>query len=170
MDTQGPRELPDSEGPGSSFAKCLAAGLNFLSYRPRSVHEVRQRLSQRFPGQDVEKTVAYLVESGLLDDETFARQWRSSRERRRPKGSRVLRLELRRLGVEQTVIEATLEGIDEAANAYKAGARAATRMLARQCSYDDFRRKMVAFLQRRGFSYSVANETVLLLWSEHAES
>ena len=170
MDTQGTRGYSDNEVPGTSFANCLAAGLNFLSYRPRSVHEVRQRLRRRFSDPLVEKTVTYLLESGLLDDAAFARQWRSSRERRRPKGSRMLGMELRRLGVEQVVIDAALEGLDEAANAYNAGKKVTARLAAREGSYEDFRRKMVGYLQRRGFGYGIASETALLLWSEHTDS
>ena len=170
MDTNTPREHSEDELPGSSFSDCLAAGLQFLSYRPRTVHEVRRRLQRRFPEPTVEKTVTYFLESRLLDDATFAQQWRSSRERRRPKGSRVLRLELRRLGVEQTLIDAALEGIDETENAFNAGKRAAARMIAKQSSYEDFRRKMGAYLQRRGFSYSVSAETVPVLWAEFTES
>ena len=164
-----PREFPHDEAPGPSFADCLAAGLNFLSYRPRTVHEVRQRLRRRFEEAPVERAIAYFLESGLLDDAVFARQWRSSRERRRPKGSRALKQELRRLGVEQTIIEAALEGIDEAANAYNAGNKAATRLIAKHSNYGDFRRKMVAHLQRRGFSYGTAAETAQLLWAENGE-
>ena len=170
MDTQEPRDSSEAEAPGSSLADCIAAGLNFLSYRPRTVYEVRQRLRRRFPDPLVDQTVTYLLENGLLDDEAFARQWRSSRERRRPKGSRMLGMELRRLGVEQAAIDAALEGIDEMANAYNAGKTAAARLAARQSSREDFRRKLVAYLQRRGFGYGTANETALLLWSEYAES
>ena len=169
MSSPKPRELPEPDSPGQTFSGCLAAALRFLSYRPRTVHEVRQRLGKRFTEELIEQTVTYLLEHRYLDDVAFSGQWISSRERRRPRGARVLRQELRRLGVAQTVIDESLDGIDEAANAYNAALKPATRLVAQQCSYEDFRRKVSAHLQRRGFPYGIVIETVGLLWEELSE-
>ena len=164
-----PRELPEQESPGQTFSDCLAAALRFLSYRPRTVHEVRQRLQQRFDNGTAEKTVAYLLEHRYLDDAAFSGQWISSRERRRPRGARALKQELRKMGVEPPTIEDALEGFDESANAYNAGRKPAGRLTAQECSYTDFRRKVSAYLQRRGFAYAVISETVARLWDELGE-
>ena len=156
----------NTDSPGHDFSDALAAALRFLSYRPRTVEETRKRLVGKFHPDTVERTLAYLLDSRFLDDADFARQWRSSRERRRPKGSRALKTELKRLGVSEAIIDETLEGMDEADNARRAALRPAARMVQRGCSREDFRRKIGDFLARRGFAYGVINETVDEIWQD----
>ena len=123
-------------------------------------------MERRFTPETVGKTIDYLLDHRLLDDEAFSGQWISSRERLRPKGARALKQELRQLGVDQTIIEEALEGIDEAANAGNAGRKLAIRLVDQDCSFEDFRRKVAAHLQRRGFAYGLISETVNSLWRE----
>lgn len=156
----------NTDSPGHDFSDALAVALRFLSYRPRTVEETRRRLARKFHPDTVERTLNYLLDSRYLDDADFARQWRSSRERRRPKGSRALKNELKRLGVGEAIIDDTLEGIDEAGNARMAALRPAARMVERGCSREDFRRKIGDFLARRGFAYGVINETVDEIWQD----
>ena len=73
--------------------------MRLLGYRGRSEAEVRRRLSPRYDSQVIDRVIAALTQQGYLDDATFARQWRSSRERRRPRGQRLLRQELLGKGV-----------------------------------------------------------------------
>ena len=155
-----------TDAPGHDFSDALAAALRFLSYRPRTVEETRKRLARKYHPDTVERTLAYLLDSRFLDDADFARQWRSSRERRRPKGSRTLKSELKRLGVSETIIDDTLEGIDETGNARRAALRPAARMAERGCNREEFRRKMGEFLARRGFAYGVIKETLEELWQD----
>lgn len=164
-----PRELSENKSSGHDFSACLAAALRFMSYRPRTVQEVRQRMSRRFTSETVDQTIDYLVEAGYLDDSAFSSQWISSRERRRPKGARALQYELTRLGVDRATIEDALADYDEATNAYRAALRPAERLAAQQCSYHDFRRKVGEYLMRRGFAYSAISATVARLWSELVE-
>ena len=161
-----PRELSDNQFSGQDFSRCLNAALRFISYRPRTIQEVKRRLAPGFEDGPIDKTIDYLLALGYLDDAAFTGQWISSRERRRPKGARYLTQELRRLGVEQGTIEEALEGYDEEKNAYNAAFRTAERLATQQCSYKDFRRKVGEYLARRGFAYSTINEIVIILWNE----
>ena len=157
---------PSAGDPGQAFSAALVASLRYLSYRPRTVHEVRLRLARDFGEQTIEDTLAYLVSCGFLDDAAFAMQWRNSRERRRPKGKRAIAIELRRLGVEQELVDSTLEDLDEAASARRAASKRASRMVDQGCTQDVFRRKIGDFLVRRGFNYGTVRETVAELWTE----
>ena len=69
-----------------------------------------RRRSSRAPSQR-------MTELGFLDDEAFARNWVESRDRGRPRGERALKIELRRKGVGQDVVEATLEDRRDTASA-----------------------------------------------------
>jgi len=57
-----------------------------------------------------------------------------------------------------------LDGIDDEESAYRA-AQKRGRTLAKE-DYETFRRKLGAFLRRRGFSYEVVSRTTERLWQE----
>jgi len=139
--------------------------LNFLSYRPRSRAEVVRYLQGRdVSEQQAESIIARLERVGLLDDQEFARFWVENRERHRPKGLRALRYELRGKGLDGDVIERALASVDVSDSAYRAASKKARQLS--QLDASTFRRKMVAYLARRGFDYEVARETVERHWSE----
>jgi regulatory protein len=160
------RKSADTAVEGQSFTDCLTAALRFLSYRPRTVKEVERRLEGQFAALVVERTIAYLHDLKYLDDASFCAQWVGSRERRRPRGARALRQELRRLGVAQDLVEEAIEGIDETVSAGNAGRRQASKLAAQGCELRDFRHKLTPFLQRRGFGYGATREAIELLWAE----
>lgn len=148
--------------------------LRYLSYRPRSGTEVERYLRGRGAG-DVEAAgvMERLQRAGLVDDETFARYWIENRDAFNPRGARSLQAELRAKGVDRERIDAALEelaesGGDEEERAYAAGLKR-LRLLAR-LDKDEFRRRMYAFLQRRGFDYETTRAATERLWQEREES
>ncbi len=149
-------------------ARARNAALRLLAVRSRAVEEIRNRLSQRYPATIVEQTLARLQSEGLLNDAEFAQQWRSSRERRKPRSRGMIERELRDKGVEDSVISGTLEGYDSAGAAYRAAARYAARQS--HCDRATFDRRVGSFLNRRGFEPSVIRQTLQRLREELAES
>ena len=150
------------------YARALQVALRYVSFRQRSVTEVRRRVGKEFSQPVVEQVLASLNRYGYLDDEDFARRWRDNRERRKPRGAFALRRELRAKGVANSIIDATLEGLDEADGAYRAGERRAQRWLERgDMPHGTFRRKMWDYLRRRGFASGVARDTVARLWQDY---
>ena len=161
-------EFPTGAEREESFNSAKDAALRFLAHRSRSEAEVQRRLAPRYSDQIIEKVMAFLRELNYLDDQAFASQWRTDRERHRPRGRRMLRQELMRLGVTTEVIDEALDGMDEEDNAYRAGQRMARRLWEKHCSAEEFRRRMREHLQRRGFDYSLLGGTVSRLWQELA--
>ena len=170
MDTKLPRDAEIEPDPGQLFSTCLAAALHFLSYRPRSIREMERRLEGRYPPHTIDRTIAYLIELHYLDDEAFNTQWITSRERRRPRGKTALRQELLRLGVQRELIEQALEQTDEATNASNAGRKYAERLISRGSSPQEFRTRLTAYLQRRGFGYGTARDVASQLWEGNNET
>ena len=128
--------------------------LNYLSYRPRSEAEVRRNLRKKNVEDEIIKTVVErLTRAGLLNDREFARYWVENRLQFNPRGARALRHELWEKGVPAPIIADTLVDFDEEAAARKA-AEAGARRLA-HLEPRDFRRRLGAYLARRGFSYAV---------------
>lgn len=152
----------------NQYPAALSAALRFIAYRPRSVAEVRRRLARQWPPPVSDRVIQFLQEHNYLDDASFAQLWRRGREQRKPRGQRALRSELRQLGVDREIIDETLEDFDASANAYKAAAKPATRLLSKGVAAEQFRRKLSAHLQRRGFDYSVITPTIHRLWNETA--
>lgn len=153
--------------PSASYPDALQAALRFVSYKPRTVAEVRRRVGRDFQQPAVEQALASLKRYGYLDDTEYASQWRNSRDRRKPRGVSMLRRELRAKGVADTVIEDALEGVDEPDAAYRAARKRAERLLADgSVKHGEFHRKMWDYLGRRGFPSGVTRDTVRRLWAE----
>ena len=128
--------------------------LDFLSYRPRSEAEVRRNLRRRNVDDEVvEAVVERLTRAGMLDDREFARYWAENRIQFNPRGANALGHELRGKGVPASIIAETLADLDEEAAARKV-LEAGVRRLA-HLEPGDFRRKLGAYMARRGFSYEV---------------
>ncbi len=143
--------------------------LNFLSYRPRSESEVRNKLRRkRVAAEAIDSVVGRLLRAGLLDDQEFARYWVDNRTQFRPRGARALRHELRAKGVPSTVIAEVLEGFDEEEAARKAALAGARRMA--HLEAEDFRTRLSAYLARRGFYYGVAKPLVQEMWEQKPDT
>jgi regulatory protein len=122
--------------------------LRYLSYRERSEAEIRQ----------------YLLRSGLVDDRRFAQRWVENRSEFRPRGRRALSYELRQKGIPNQIIDEVVEQIDEAELAYQAALKRSEKLS--QFQWPVFRKKMYAYLSRRGFSYDTAANIVNRVWEE----
>ena len=145
-------------------ARARGAALRLLTLRPRSVAEMRERLSRRFDRDLVDQTVSRLEAEGLLNDSDFATQLRQSRERHKPKSRGAIAKELRQRGVSAEVIEGTLLDFDSNAAAHQAASRYASRQS--QSDRATFDRRVGAFLQRRGFEPSIIRDTLRTLRGE----
>jgi len=138
--------------------KALASALRSLARRDHSVAELERKLGDRGYGADVvAQVIARLSASGYLDDRRFAGQWAESALRNgRGYGPR-LRQELTRRGVPREVIAGVMAEITAAYGEKETLARLAARKFAGfnpQAASDRDVRRVVAYLQRRGFSLS----------------
>jgi regulatory protein len=147
------------------YHRCLNAAAHYLSYRPRSESELRERLHQRgFDGDSVEAVLTKLKEQGLVDDMAFAQFWKDNREAFSPRSQWLTKLELRRKGVASNIIDQIADTIDDEDSAYRAALSKARSLPL--SDYQSFYRRLGAYLKRRGFSYGVINHTIERLWPE----
>jgi regulatory protein len=140
--------------------------LHFLSYRPRSSAEVRQNLIKRGISESlVEETLNRLQSAGLVNDEAFARAWVENRNAFRPRGKPALRMELRRKGLSDEIVQSVLDTqVNEEALAFEAARKYARRLAGLE--WPEFRQKLGGFLARRGFSYTTLAPVVSEVWKE----
>ena len=147
------------------FQSCHGAALHYLSYRPRSEAEVRQRLRRRgFNDEVVDKVIVGLKEGGLIDDAAFAQYWRDNRLSFRPRSKRLIKLELRQKGVAIETANELVEDLDDEKAAYEAGLKKA-RVLS-GLDHSEFHSRLSGYLRRRGFDYETIGSTVARLWQE----
>jgi regulatory protein len=153
------------------------AALHLLAYRPRAEQELRVRLrSMGFPHATVEWCLRLLEEQRLIDDHAFASALVRSRIRLKPRGRFRLTQELRQKGVSVEVAE---QAIDQAFSNEETSERAlacaaARGWLDRQGSTligglagtdrpeerERARRRLHAFLSRRGFGSDVIRDAL----------
>jgi regulatory protein len=140
--------------------------LHFLSYRPRSSAEVRQNLTNRDISETlVDETIQRLQQTGLVNDEAFARAWVDNRNEFHPRSKSALRMELRRKGLSDEIVRSVLdERVDEEALAFEAARKYARRLTGLE--WPEFRQKLGGFLVRRGFSYTTLSPVVSEVWKE----
>ena len=148
-----------------SVQRCLNVATRYLSYRPRSESELRERLCQRgFDSDSVEVVLDRLREQGLVNDVDFAQFWQDNRQSFSPRSRWLTRLELRRKGVAEEIIDQVVSAASDDDSAYRAALGRARRLPV--SDYQGFRRRLGGYLKRRGFSYGVINNTVEQLWQQ----
>ncbi len=146
--------------------KATAAALNFVSYRPRSEREVRDRLRRRaFEPEAIDYAIEKMRGWRYLDDTKFAEFWVESRAEHSPRGKRALQSELRAKGVERDVVERVLDETD--LDEQPAALELARKRLRSLSSYDEDtqRRRLSAFLARRGYGWDVVKPVLAELFS-----
>ena len=153
----------------SLFQNCFDAALRYLSYRPRSEAEVRQRLHRRGFGNEVaDRVMIELRRRGLVDDIAFARFWKDNRLLFSPRSRQLMKMELIQKGIATEITGEIIEDLDDEISAYEAGLKKARVLGA--LGYDEFCRRLSGYLRRRGFSYEVIDHVSARLWQEQQTS
>ncbi|MDF2441381.1 MAG: regulatory protein [Abditibacteriota bacterium] len=149
--------------------KAYRRALYFASFRARSEREIRERLKRdEWADEIIDDAIERLKAEKVLNDAQFAATWVEGRTLSRPRGSHVLRQELRVKGVAREEIEAALPSADEESE------NAVSALRARWRTWERFEgrerdQKMIEFLQRRGFNYSTARTALKRLEEEDSE-
>lgn len=134
--------------------------LNFLSYRPRTVKEVRDRLYKYEVKESAKQDffIDKLKSKGYLDDLVFARWFILSRNTHRPRSKRYLSAELSAKGISKDIIQAvsgTISDESETINHLLDKKLGVRRKLE-----DSEKQKIVGYLARQGFAWDKITEVV----------
>lgn len=144
----------------SSTSRGMRLALYYLEKRGRTEKELREKLARKdVPPQEIEAVMAKLNQLGYIDDAKFTANFQRSRNEYKPTGVRRLRQELYLKGVPKEIIATVASEIE--AEVELATAAAQTRL--RQYSNLEpsvFKRRMMAFLARRGFDYNVIKQVL----------
>lgn len=149
-----------------TFETAYTRALSYIAFKARTTEEVRKKLLEvDFSPEVVEKTLERLQYSGFLQDTQFALNWVENRTVFKPRGRKLLRLELQRKGLEQEAIESSMENLPtEDEMAFKAAEIYSHRL--QNLEWKKFRDRLSGFLLRRGFNYTTTNSTVTKIWQD----
>lgn len=127
--------------------------LNFLSFRPRTKKEVRDRLL-KYDYSDPQKQlalIARLTQAGYLDDISFARWFIASRNTHRPRSIRMLFQELLAKGVSREDVSIVIDEVQDEGETIR---HLLAKKLKSQHILDiSARQKIYGYLARLGFAW-----------------
>lgn len=145
-----------------NFQKAKNYAFLLLKFRPRSEKEIFLRLQRKkFDLKVIAETLEFLKERKFIDDRCFARAWIESRIKK-PSGLNLLRQELRLKGVEQEIISDLIRETKESYSEKETVVKIAQDKLKKLKNIEPnkAKRRVCAFLLRRGFSPDVVSETL----------
>jgi regulatory protein len=146
------------------YEKTLQRAFRLLSYRPRTVVEMRGRLLEKewATPEIVEQVISRLQTLNYLNDEDYAERFVTARLERGPVGAIRLRHDLRQKRLASPTIDEAVRQVYAEHPEEELIAAAAQRWLARKGTPEApaDAQKLFAFLMRRGFSPSLVYRTV----------
>ncbi|MGX1737813.1 recombination regulator RecX [Corynebacterium flavescens] len=158
----GGGELFDHEK-DAAMAKVRNRALLLLDHRARSRHELKTRLlALDFDPEIVADVIADLIRLGLVDDESFAKEWVRQRHAARGKSRWVLDRELQQKGIGAEERAAALSQVSEESEEEQARvlafkkARSIKAVPADRGDFDKQLRRVVGVLARRGYSQAAS--------------
>lgn len=143
--------------------QAAVSALRLLRYRPRSEHELREKLlTKEYQPDAVDEALERIRVWGLVDDADFASEWVRGRRRRRGRSRGALERELRDKGVAESHIAGAVADIDESDDRQQAAELVRARLsrkpadIGPEADVQGERRRLVAFLARRGYPTGLA--------------
>lgn len=143
-----------------SYPFALEKAISQLAARARTEKEIVDCLRKNaYPESTIARVMARLHEAGYINDTDFAAQWTAVRASK-GLGTRRIRMELRRKGVDQEEIDQAIAAVDDdqmMEGALKAAQKAARGKV---LSSPIDRQKILAALARRGYDFSTAKKAL----------
>ena len=149
------REILEREG----HYRARSTALRYISYRDRSVQEIRRRLERSsYSESAIESTIDSLKASGLLNDDVYAIAYAEGRFRSGGYGPLRVRRDLRRKGLDDAAVNRAVDEVfseeDELITTIRALGRRRWEKLTREEDDRKRRKKVHDYLIRRGFPYT----------------
>ena len=134
-----------------------------LRYRPRSIAEARQRMSEHGYKHDViEETINQAIATDQLDDAAFAKLWVRDRMWHHPLSRSAISQELWQKGIHRDLITSTLLAEYPAVREIELATELAEARIRRfrGLKPETRRNRLVAYLSRRGFARGMVYQVV----------
>lgn len=141
------------------FIEARNKAFHLLSYRERTIKEMRDRLKKKdFPTEVIEKVITYLLEKDYLNEQRFAEMWIRSRINHHPRGRKLIYKELKDKGVEISIINSALDAYLSREKELEMAVYLMNKWLRRRKEEDSSSYKLKNYLARKGFNYDMIYE------------
>lgn len=140
------------------YSKAKAYAYKLISKRLYTEYEISEKLKKReFSPPVIRQVLNELRDYNYVNDLEFARLWIKTRLRLKPKGERLLRLELIKRGITKDTANQALAEVLKDYSQEALALNLAKRRIERLKLETSLktRRKIFSFLQRRGFSSAI---------------
>ncbi|WP_274361389.1 RecX family transcriptional regulator [Paenibacillus thermotolerans] len=137
--------------------------LRWLGSRQRTEKEIKRYLNRhKYEAAIVDEVIAKVRAQGYVDDERFSQTVAEERLVSHGKGKNWIRQELLQKGVDRSIVQTTLTQIDEEAELASATdiARKRWRTMGHKGDPREAKRKLTAFLARRGYTAGIVKSAV----------
>lgn len=138
--------------------KCLDKAYRYLSYRPRSEKEVRDKLLEKYPSATVTEAMAKLKKLNYVNDQQFVNFWLEARGNTR--GPALLKSELLKKGVAKEIVDDNFNSTNKDKLLEDATTLIESKRKYRGLTKAELYKKVGPFLSRRGYSYDTVKEVV----------
>ncbi len=140
------------------YVQAQDIALHYIGYKMRTEAEVRKKLLEKeFTEEIIARVIDFLIAYHYVDDIQYCKSYVKQRLNCNPRGSYLLKMELKQKGIKESIICKTLEqaNINEMDDAI--------RLLEKKCARLDTidekeKKRLFGFLQRRGYSYDIIKE------------
>lgn len=142
--------------------KAFNKAIQFLSFRMRSEHEVKEKLLDAEYGEAVVlEAIQKLYQLGFLNDETFSKALLETQKKTGKKGPRAIQQELIKKGIEKSLQEEVLESYTEE-DQTQIAQTLAEKIANQQSSKTprQVKQKIQDTLLRKGYSYAIISKVI----------
>ena len=136
--------------------------IKLLSIRKRSVFEMRNRLKRKeFGGEIIDEVIEELFEYKYLNDEEFAEAYINDRINFNPRGSFLIKKELREKGVAENIVDWKIKELlpeEKEMELAKEAAEKKIKSLNKDLDKNKIYQKVSAYLQAKGYAGWIIRE------------
>ena len=138
--------------------------LKLLSIRKRSVFEMRNRLKRKeFENDVIDKVIEELFEYKYLNDEEFAEAYINDRINFNPRGSFLIKKELKERGVAENIVDQKIKELfpeEKEMELAKKAAKKKIETLNKDLEKNKIYQKVGSYLQAKGYASYIIREVL----------
>ncbi|PIU41765.1 MAG: hypothetical protein COS99_03720 [Candidatus Omnitrophica bacterium CG07_land_8_20_14_0_80_42_15] len=145
------------------FKQALGFSYQLLSYRPRSIYEIRIKLEEKgYKGELIDKVIERLKGLHYLDDKNFAKFWVEAKMKLKPVGSMILKRDLEERGIEEALIGEAIKDKETDYDEFKTAYDVAEAKLATYGKIHKLKamKRIYDYLVRRGFKFDIIRQVL----------
>lgn len=144
-----------------NFLEAKKIAYNYVSYKPRTEYQVIQKLKEKkFEDEIINKTINFLKEFNLIDDEKYAKQFSKDFVQRKKIGKTKLILELQKRGINGELALKTANEIFQNIDFFMLASELCEKKLKIIKNKTPEKRKnlLIQHLQRQGFDWDITKK------------